>query len=49
MNCASRDIVVEVPPKDFFDVISDYERYPKILPEMSAARIIHRDDTKTVA
>ncbi len=49
MNSASRDIVVEVPPKDFFDVISDYERYPEILPEMSAARITHRDDTKIVA
>ena len=49
MNSASRDIVVEVPPKDFFEVISDYERYPEILPEMMAARIIHRDDTRIVA
>ena len=49
MNSASRDIVIEVPPKDFFAVISDYERYPEILPEMVAARITHRDDTKTVA
>ncbi len=49
MSSASRDIVIEVPPKDFFDVISDYERYPEILPEMISAQIVHRDDAKTVA
>ena len=49
MSSASRDIVIKVTPKDFFDVISDYERYPDILPEMKTARIIHRDEAKVVA
>ena len=49
MSAASREIIVEVPPEDFFRVISDYERYPEILPEMKSAQILHRDDEKTVA
>ena len=49
MKSASRDIVIEVPPEDFFKVISDYNRYRDILPQIKASRIIHRDDERTVA
>ena len=49
MSAASREIIVEVPPEDFFRVISDYERYQEILPEMKSAQILHSDDEKTVA
>ncbi|MBV70764.1 MAG: cyclase [Myxococcales bacterium] len=43
VNSASQDIVINVPPSQFFDVIADYERYPEILPEMESARIIKRE------
>ena len=49
MNSASRDIVVDVPPDDFFKVISDYNRYRDILPQIKASEIIHQDGTRTVA
>ena len=49
MSSASRDIIIDVPPEDFFRVISDYEAYPDILPEMLSAHIIQRDASKTVA
>ena len=42
-NSANQDIIIGVPPNEFFKVIADYEHYPKILPEMESARIIKRE------
>ena len=48
-NSASQEIVVDVPPSLFFDVIADYENYPEVLPEMESARIVSRDEAEVQA
>ena len=49
MTKASRAIIVHVRPGDFFKVISDYERYPEILPEIEAAKVLQRQGTRVEA
>ena len=39
MAQASRSVVVNVPPDKFFDVVSDYEKYPEFLPEVKKVKI----------
>ena len=41
MTTASRSVIVGVEPGDFFKLISDYERYPEILPEIEAAKVLN--------
>ena len=42
MARAQQYIDVRVSPAQFFEVISDYEAYPRILPEMERATIVRR-------
>ena len=44
MAGARQSVHVAVSPENFFAVISDYERYPDVLPEMEAAEIVSRTD-----
>jgi coenzyme Q-binding protein COQ10 len=40
MSEALRSVIVNVPPDKFFAVISDYESYPKFIPEMRSVRVL---------
>ena len=37
---SQRSVIVNVPQDKFYAVISDYEQYPKFIPEMRAVRIV---------
>jgi ribosome-associated toxin RatA of RatAB toxin-antitoxin module len=39
MAQASRSVTVNVPQEKFFDVISDYEKYPEFLPEVKKVKV----------
>jgi coenzyme Q-binding protein COQ10 len=39
MAQASRSVTVNVPPEKFFDVVSDYEKYPEFLPEVKKVKV----------
>ena len=43
MAGATQTIVVNVPPEQFAQVISDYERYPEFLSEMEAVKVLERN------
>ena len=49
MPGAQKSIRVAVDPETFFQVITDYEAYPDILPDMEFAEIISREDGVTTA
>ena len=42
MAGAEQSIQVAVSPEDFFEVISDYERYPDFLPDMESVTVLSR-------
>jgi ribosome-associated toxin RatA of RatAB toxin-antitoxin module len=39
MAQASRSVTVNVPPEKFFDVVSDFEKYPEFLPEVKRIKV----------
>jgi ribosome-associated toxin RatA of RatAB toxin-antitoxin module len=39
MAQASRSVTVNVPPDKFFDVVSDFEKYPEFLPEVKKVKV----------
>lgn len=47
MAKAQQSIIVNVPARDFFKVITDYESYPQFLPEVKATRILNRRKNQT--
>jgi coenzyme Q-binding protein COQ10 len=49
MPGAQQSIHVAVDPETFFGVITDYEAYPEVLPDMEFAEIVARDGGVTTA
>ncbi len=49
MPGAQQSIRINVTPEVFFGVITDYEAYPDILPEMESAEILSRENGVTTA
>ncbi len=49
MTVARKTILVNASPSAFFDVITDYERYPQILPEIETAHIQSRQKNRVEA
>jgi len=39
MAQASRSVTVNVPPEKFFEVVTDYEKYPEFLPEVKKVKV----------
>ncbi len=49
MPAAQESIVINVPKEHFFEVITDFEKYPEFIPEMKSARIVeHRGNEYVV-
>lgn len=42
MPGASTSIVMDVPPKVIYDVVTDFERYPQFLPDVKKASIVKK-------
>jgi len=40
---ATHSVIIDVPRREFFEVIRDYERYPEFLPDMEVVRVVERD------
>ena len=49
MPGAQKSIRINVTPEVFFGVITDYEAYPDILPDMESAEILSREEGVTIA
>ena len=45
-DAATRSIVVHTPPEKLYQVVVDYEAYPKFLDNMKSAKILRRDGSK---
>jgi ribosome-associated toxin RatA of RatAB toxin-antitoxin module len=39
MAVVSKEVVIDVPVERFFDVVTDYARYPEFVPGMKACRV----------
>ena len=48
MPAAQESIVINVPKEKFFEVITDFEKYPEFIPEMKAAKVIEHKDNEYV-
>ena len=42
MPQAQRSIIIDVPPEQFFTIITDFEKYPEFLPEIDSIRVTNR-------
>ncbi len=49
MSRAEETIVIDAPLAKVWSVITDYERYPEFLPEMTSVSIVSRHDNVVVA
>jgi coenzyme Q-binding protein COQ10 len=49
MSRAEETIVIDAPLAKVYALITDYERYPEFLPEMTAVSILSRHDNVVVA
>jgi ribosome-associated toxin RatA of RatAB toxin-antitoxin module len=48
MATVNRSAVVRHTPKQMFDLVNDFERYPEFLPGCRRARLIERDETHLI-
>ncbi|HSI04873.1 MAG TPA: SRPBCC family protein, partial [Myxococcota bacterium] len=44
MSRAEETIVIDAPLAKVWSVVTDYERYPEFLPEMTSVSIVSRHD-----
>ncbi|MEZ0311838.1 MAG: type II toxin-antitoxin system RatA family toxin [Myxococcota bacterium] len=49
MSRAEETIVIDAPLAKVWSVVTDYERYPEFLPEMTSVSIVSRHDNVVVA
>lgn len=48
MPTVNRSAMVRHTPKDMFDLVNDFERYPEFLPGCRRARLLERDDSHLI-
>ncbi|MGM0536787.1 MAG: type II toxin-antitoxin system RatA family toxin [Pseudomonadota bacterium] len=48
MPTVNRSAMVRHTPKDMFDLVNDFERYPEFLPGCRNARLLERDDSHLI-
>lgn len=48
MAMVTKEVVIDVPVEEFYDVVVDYERYPEFVPGIRACRIKRSDGEKHV-
>jgi coenzyme Q-binding protein COQ10 len=46
MTEASRSVVVDVPPEQFYEVVTDFQHYPEFVKELSDVRIDSEGDNE---
>src|SRR5512137_2118531 len=39
----SKEMVVDVPVEEFFDLVTDYERYPDFVPGIKRVKVVHSE------
>ncbi|CAM3488493.1 type II toxin-antitoxin system RatA family toxin [Halomonas lysinitropha] len=48
MPTVNRSAMVRHTPKDMFDLVNDFERYPEFLPGCRRARLLERDESHLI-
>lgn len=48
MPAAQSSIVINVPKEKFFEVITDFEKYPEFIPEMKKAKVLEHNGNEYI-
>ncbi len=48
MPAAQDSIIINVPKEKFFEVITDFEKYPEFIPEMKSAQVVEHKDNEYI-